>query len=361
MDKLVVTSLRPHAGKTSLIVGMSRALGCSIGYIKPFGERLLYRKKRLWDYDAALMTRVFDLEKNPEDISIGFHHSKLLYMLDAEATREKVQDLAGVVGEGKDLLFVEAGRDLMYGASVHLDALSLCRHLQAPLLLVVAGEEDLVLDDLAFVQSSLRMDDIPLAGIVCNKIGVPEDFEEIHLPRLREAGLPIRGFLPLQEALSQFSVSFLADRLFAKIIAGEKRLDQPVKSVFIASMAASAALEDPLFREPHKLVIASGDRSDMVLAACETGAAAILLTGNLLPPADILSQAEERQIPLLLVSADAYEVARQIEGMESLLTWSDAAKIDLLASLVKERLDLQGLVAGHPGSSSLPTAGGKSS
>ena len=81
MDKWVVTSLRPSAGKTSVIIGIAKALNRKIGYIKPFGERFLYRKKRLWDYDAALVTNLFGLDENPEDMSIGFHHSKLLYML----------------------------------------------------------------------------------------------------------------------------------------------------------------------------------------------------------------------------------------------------------------------------------------
>ena len=42
MDKFVVTSLRQGAGKTSIIIGLAKALNRKIGYIKPLGERLLY-------------------------------------------------------------------------------------------------------------------------------------------------------------------------------------------------------------------------------------------------------------------------------------------------------------------------------
>jgi len=89
MNKYVVTSMRPSAGKTSLIIGLAKALGGKIGYMKPFGERFLYRKKRLWDYDAALITNIFNLDENPEDMSIGFHHAKLLFMLDEAATKDE--------------------------------------------------------------------------------------------------------------------------------------------------------------------------------------------------------------------------------------------------------------------------------
>ncbi len=56
MDKVVIGSMRKSAGKTSIIVGIAGALKKKMAYLKPFGERLLYRKKRLWDYDSALIT-----------------------------------------------------------------------------------------------------------------------------------------------------------------------------------------------------------------------------------------------------------------------------------------------------------------
>ena len=93
MDTFVVTSMRPSAGKTSIIIGITKALNRKIGYIKPFGERFLYRKKRMWDYDAALITNIFGLDENPEDMSIGFHHAKLLFMLDEATTGEKLREL----------------------------------------------------------------------------------------------------------------------------------------------------------------------------------------------------------------------------------------------------------------------------
>src|SRR5512138_2102143 len=136
MDTIVVTSLRQSAGKTSIIIGISKALNKKIGYIKPFGERFLYRKKRMWDYDAALITNIFGLDENPEDMSIGFHHAKLFYMLDEATTGERLRELRSAASEGKELFFVECGKDISYGSSVHLDAVSLAAQLNAPLLVV---------------------------------------------------------------------------------------------------------------------------------------------------------------------------------------------------------------------------------
>ena len=59
MKNLVIASLRKDAGKTSFIVGVAGASEKRFGYLKPFGDRLPYRKKRLWDYDAAVCTTLF--------------------------------------------------------------------------------------------------------------------------------------------------------------------------------------------------------------------------------------------------------------------------------------------------------------
>ena len=45
MNKWVIASMRKSAGKTSVIVGIAAALNKKMAYIKPFGERMLYRKK----------------------------------------------------------------------------------------------------------------------------------------------------------------------------------------------------------------------------------------------------------------------------------------------------------------------------
>jgi hypothetical protein len=344
MDKFVITSIRPSAGKTSLIIGIAKALNRRIGYMKPFGERFLYRKKRLWDYDAALITQIFALSENPEDMSIGFHHSKLLFMLDEQATRERLQELLENVGEGKEILFAECGRDITYGASVHLDALSLARHLDAELIVIASGHEDTILDDLIFLKRHFRTDGIRFRGVVINRVANLADFRETRLPLIEKAGLNVLGVIPNDEDLPCFSLNYLADRLFAKLVNGEEGLKRSVKHIFIGSMTAEAALQSPLFQEKEKLIITSGDRSDMIQASLETDTAAVILTNHILPPPELVEKATLRGIPLLSVKGDTYEIARQIESLESLLTKDDTGKIARIEQLVRTHLDLQGLL-----------------
>ena len=91
MKSLIVASTRENAGKTSTIIALARILGKRFGYLKPLGDRFLYRKKRLWDYDASLLTQLFGLGEEPETISIGFDHSKLRYMYERGSIFEEFE------------------------------------------------------------------------------------------------------------------------------------------------------------------------------------------------------------------------------------------------------------------------------
>ncbi|MHB8909582.1 MAG: DRTGG domain-containing protein [Syntrophales bacterium] len=340
MDTLVVTSMRQSAGKTSVIIGIAKALNRKIGYIKPFGERFLYRKKRLWDYDAALITNIFGLEENPEDMSIGFHHAKLLYMLDEVATGEKLRELSDNAGGGKELFFVECGKDITYGASVHLDAISIARQMGAPLVVVASGDENTLLDDLIFLMKHVQLGGLDLKGVIINKVSNIADFCDTRLPKIKQNGVEVLGLIPFYKELSYFSVSYLADRLFAKIITCEEHLDRPAMSVFIGSMPVGTALKNPLFRQGNMVVVTHGDRHDMIGAALENNATAVILTNNTLPPSNLIAEAAQRGIPLLLVTADMFETSHQIDCLESLPTKDDSGKIALIEQMVRTHVNL---------------------
>jgi BioD-like phosphotransacetylase family protein len=340
MEKLVITSMRQNAGKTSMIIGLAKALNKKLNYIKPFGDNILYRKKRLWDYDAALIASILNLEEAPEDMSIGFNHSRLLYILDRESTKVKVNELLSCVSRDVDMIFIESGKDISYGVSVYLDAISLASFLDAKLLVVISGNEETVLDDIMFLMNHIDIGEATFKGVILNKIPNAADFVDIHLPKIKQAGVNILGVIPYYGELTRFSVNYLADRLFAKVITCESHLNRVINKILIGSMSVSAAKANPLFYQENKVIITSGDRSDMINAAMENNTAAIILTNNILPPQDIISKATELEIPLLLVTADTYSIAKQIDSMEPLLTKDDERKIALIEQIIRRHVNL---------------------
>jgi BioD-like phosphotransacetylase family protein len=341
MNKWVIASMRKNAGKTSVIVGIAAALNKKMAYIKPFGERMLYRKKRLWDYDSALITNLFGLKDDPVDMSIGFDHSKLRYMYDEEGTQKKLLETVASVGKDKELLLIEGGRDLSYGASVYLDTLSLAKYTGSRLIMVISGEQDTILDDVLFLKKHVDLAGVNLSGVIVNKVQNLEDFQNTHFPVIQRLGVRILGVIPYQSELTHFTVYYLADRLFAKVITGEGGLKKVVKNILIGAWSANVFLQSPLSKKENKLVITGGDRPDMILAALEGDTSGIILTNNILPPSNIISKASEKNIPLLMVFSDTYQTIKQIESLEPLLTREDTEKVDLLKQMIQKHVQLK--------------------
>jgi uncharacterized protein len=340
MRRLIIASMHGSAGKTSVIVGLGRAMKKRIGYLKPFGDRLLYRKKRLWDYDAALVANIFKLDDHPEEMSIGFDHSKLRFMYDEESTKIKLEEMLSEIEGDRDQIFIEGGRNIRYGVSVNLDSISLAKYTGARMIIVIGGDEGVIMDDLAFIHKRLDTSGIDFGGIIINKVHDIEDFKITHGDTLAEIGIPVLGILPYQDELELVTARFVADALFAKVIAGEEGLDRQVKEIFVGAMSTASAIRNPFFGKKDKLVITSGDRSDMILAALDGETSGIVLTNNIYPPANIISQAMEQGVPLMVAAPDTFKVAKQVDDLDRLLTKEESGKIELLERMVAENIDL---------------------
>lgn len=344
METIIIASSREGAGKTSIIVGIATALEKKYGYIKPFGDRLIYRRKKNWDYDANLIVNILGLEEEPDKISLGFNHAKLRYVYNEDATRTTCQEMAENSGKDKDVLFVEGGKDLTYGASIHLDAIALSKYLNGKLVIVVSGDSDTIVDDIRYINKYIKTQDAGFAGIIINKVQDLEEFENVFLKGIRDLGINVLGVIPYKDQLTHFTMNYLAENLFAKVIAGEKGLGNVVKNIFVGAMSTDESLRNPLFIKEQKLLITSGDRSDMILAALESDTVGILLTNNILPPANIITRASEKNIPLLLVANDTFMVSKQLDRMEALLTRDSENEIELLAQLVTKYVKLDELI-----------------
>jgi hypothetical protein len=125
------------------------------------------------------------------------------------------------------------------------------------------------------------------------------------------------------------------------VLAGDKGLSNTYKDIFVGAMSADAVLRVQRFNKESKLVITSGDRSDMILAALDTKAAGIILTNNILPPANIIAMAGAANTPLLLVAQDTFQAAKKVDDLVSLLSKDDLPKMDLLQALVNKNVKVE--------------------
>jgi BioD-like phosphotransacetylase family protein len=344
MKSIIIASLRESAGKTSIITGILSAIEKSYGYMKPFGDRLIYRKKKNWDYDSNLIIDIFNLDQEPESITLGFSHSKLRHMYNQERTQETLVEMARKIGSNKDILIIEGGKDLTYGSSIHLDSLSVSRYIGGRLYIVVGGDNDAIIDDITFINKYIKTGDVDFAGVIINKIPDIADFENTLLNTITDMGIDVLGLIPYREMLTHCTINYLAERLFAKVIAGDGGLSNTAENIFVGAMSPTEAMRIPLFNKANKLLITGGDRSDMIIVGMDTESAGIVLTNNILPPPNILSMANERNIPILLVPQHTFAVSKQIDDMEALLTKDSVKKIELIAELIKKHVKINEII-----------------
>lgn len=344
MKKFIFTSLNKNAGKTGIIIGLGKAINQKIGYLKPFGDRLLYRKKRLWDYDSAVISKIFNIEESPEGMSLGFDHSKLRYMYDESVILEKINTMINEIPSDTEVLFIESGKNIMHGVTVNLDALTIAKAADAKLIVVVSGDSDDIADDLFYFKQHTSLKGIDFAGVVVNKVKDVDDFKMVYEDILDKIGISILGIIPYEAELTYPSVQLISDMLMAKVISGEKALDQVVREIFVGAMSGDAAQRLEKFKNKNKLIITSGDRSDMILAAIETQCVGIILTNNILPQPNIIAIASEKEVPLLLVHSDTHKAAKKIDQMVPLVDSTDMKKIGILEESIKNYTTLVDLV-----------------
>jgi len=205
----------------------------------------------------------------------------------------------------------------------------------------VSGDHDSIVDDVAFLKKYLDRKDFDFGGVIINKVNKTDEFEETHLPEIEKLGVDVVGVVPHKEELTHLSVSYLADMLLAKVVTGEESLGRVVRNILIGAMSVDRPLQKILSEREEKLMITPGDRHDMILAALESDTEALLLTNNILPPPQIISKAEEKGVPILLVPYDTYKTAKMVDGLEAMLTKDDKDKVKLLGRLAKNNLDLK--------------------
>ena len=126
--------------------------------------------------------------------------------------------------------------------------------------------------------------------------------------------------------------------LGGEVLCCEHRLDDLVERFSVGAMNVEGALK--YFRKVRsKAVITGGDRPDIQLAALETDTRCLILTGNLYPNDIIISRAEERNVPIILVQRDTLSIVQQVEDIMTRLRIRDKRKIDRAIQLIDEELN----------------------
>jgi BioD-like phosphotransacetylase family protein len=349
MKSLYVTSVDQYSGKTALCLALGRIYqdkGLKVGYLKPFSLRPWRVGDKVADEDASFIIDSLGLNATPWELCpVVITPERLREYL--SSTRKpnylpEIKETVEFLQGRKDLILLEGGGSLREGYVVNLPTTEVAEALDSCVVVVVQFCEDAcLLDDILAAKFRLKS---ALSGVVINR--VPEKSKgfvnNLVVPYLENAGVPVLGVLPDSRELAALSVGEIIDVLEAEILTDYVDRNALVEALMVGAMTEDAALRR--FRKQHnKAVITGGDRTDIQLAAMETSTTCLILTGNLHPSSLIIKQADAMQVPVLLVPGNTMETVETLDRIFGKTRLGQESKLDLFQKLVSQHVDLERL------------------
>ena len=381
---LLVGSCEPFSGKSALVLGLARHLmtkGAQIRFGKPLAtsdeaERQAAGSESDRSSATGAITSgrasdpslevakpegeelVLDADVQFVGEILGLSPSQLLpslHLSDPSTARKRLLsgDLDGGPGlarlqaqldkDGGQITLLEAAGSLSEGLLYGLSLPQLAHQLQAPVVLVHAWQDSRSVDPLleAFGQLGSL-----LAGVVLNGVA-PEAVAgllEAEVPALEQLGIPVLGVMPRSPLLRSVTVEELARRLQARVLCCQERLDLLVETLSIGAMNVNSAME--FFRRRRNMAVVTGaDRTDIQLAALEASTQCLILTGAGEPLPQLISRAEELDVPLLKVDHDTLTTVEVIERTFGHVRLNEAVKATYAFRLVEEHCQFDRLDA----------------
>jgi BioD-like phosphotransacetylase family protein len=345
MISLYIGSTTPYAGKSLLCMGLGKRFeqdGLRISYMKPLGKTLTRVGEKITDEDAVFIARALSLDEPLEmlcpvvvtqDMIIQAYIGKL------KGVEEKVIEAYMKLSQDKDLVMIGGGKNIYDGAFLGLSGASLIKKLQAKVILIDKYEDDVCIDCILAAKDTLGE---RLIGVILNRVSRESEgcIRRRVVPFLEIRGIPVLGIMPYDSLLTAVTVKELSELLNGQIICCEDKIDELVESFSVGAMYVEGALK--YFRaKKNKAVITGGDRSDIQLAALQTSTKCIILTGDLYPNEIIITQAEERHVPIMIVKMDTLSTIEECERILGRIRIRDERKVRRAVDLVKERIDFE--------------------
>ncbi len=351
MRSLYIAATEASAGKTTLSLGLCRVLrsrGVDVGYFKPVGSAPdgPLDDADAPDDDAAFVAGVLDLPDDPRDLCpLRMDESSLKPSRPSAGSdpRAVLREAYASVAAHHDLLVCEGLGEIWQGRFLRISGADVVGLLDLPTVLVARFTGARQLDDVFYVHDAIKG---RLRGVIFNM--VPEtrvDAVEQRLsPLLAENHVPSFGLLPVETKLAAVPIGVVAARLNGRFLVGEGNADRLAETYLIGAMSPEHALAH-FERAPNKIVVVGGDRDDLILTALQTSTAALVLTGEFTPGADVIDLAASLGVALISVTQDTVRTADVLRRLFGSLRVHEPSKTALIERLVAERVDVDGLLA----------------
>ena len=343
------------SGKTALCLGLYNTfneMGMRVGYFKPIGQGYKMVDGKYIDPDVTMMRDVIGLMEPVEDLCPVVVGSRYLDLISKDyiSLKTRVMESFEKVKKDKDILIIEGAQtpELFFCSS--LDVATLSKEFNAKVILSVKGDGDTCADKALLYNYYMAQRGVDVIGTIINFV----PFQQLERMRgvvsdvLCKCSLNVYGVVPDHRELTLPTVQDVVNALDAEVLSGKDSLDRIVDNYLVGAMSPEAAMSW-LRRGVDRAFITGGDRADLILMALETKPSAIILTGNIYPSAQVISAAESKGIPLLLVADDTFTTVTKLEPLEGRIISvpMSTRKIQLTRKIMSEYIDWKNILEGY--------------
>lgn len=345
---LIVGSIAAWSGKTAAIVGMASQLqqrGLDVRYGKPLRDA---RRSRWQTETGAEEVRAIAQAMGIDEAGVSppladLEDETLEKALERGDTGAYAAALPAYVEQlGGDVVLLEGPPTLAAGKTLQLGVRQMAAVLEAPVLLLARDCGWLSVDRVLHAKSELgdRLLGVAIADIASDRV---EFFTSQVQPFFAREGIALYGLLPRHSLLNSVSVGEIAQELEATVLCAPNRLGLLVENLTIGAMNVNSALE--YFRQGRNLaVVTGGDRSDLQLAAMETSANCLVLTGRVRPQKFVLERAESLEIPILTSDRDTLATVQAIDRTFNRARLQEPIQLECMRELMHQHLDTSRLI-----------------
>ncbi len=359
MHTFYVAPTHYGVGLTSVSLGLVRALdklGCRVSFFKPIAQTEISGPEHSVEMVRATMAQ------QPADPISFSRAADLLGANKRDVLMEEIVSNFDRVCTGADVMIVEGmvpTRGAPYLGRLNAE---ISKTLNAKVILAGQGSADESLEDIAdhlHIAADIYggMSSKNVLGYVINKLAA-EQHEALEgyvaLPGLEKTNTLPLGYVPWRSELSAIRTKDVADDLNVEVMFAGEMTQRRVTSCVLCVRAAANMSH---LLKPGALVVVSGDRDDIILAACmaaQNGVplAGLLITGEIRPAEGIMALIEkaivDSGLPVLRIQSNSFETATRLDRMSTAVRSEDLERVELVMESVAEHINvdaLQSLIA----------------
>ncbi|MDJ0600290.1 MAG: phosphate acetyltransferase [Crocosphaera sp.] len=352
-NSIYISTIEPRSGKSLIALGIIELIlrkTTKVGFFRPIIQDPIDNKP---DKHIDLILSYFKLSQT-YDNSFGLYYSefnhlmgenKLDEILDKIITKYKKleKNCDFIVCENSDYV----GENSAFAFDINV---AIAKTLGCSLLILGNGHQksvEEIIISLKIVADSYRDKHCKILGIIINKV-TQSDIKIIqdYLQNTYKKNNYLFSVIPYDKKLDSPRMTEVAEQLKAKVLYGEKRLNNLVFNYLIAAMQMQHAITQ---LRDNDLVVTPSDRGDVIIGALQAhqstnypNLAGILLTTECELESSIgrLIAGLSNPLPILWVDTYTYPTASRLQTIYSSLKAGDIEKITWSIELFDKSVDL---------------------